>query len=136
MSRESSYTPASFPYKNVCVLEKWRWKTTFRFKIGHHLSRSVFIFNDINAEYGGTTYISRKSTHFVTKDKKLDWKAICICHKHGFNPSVMWEGDKTGWYHVILDNHRLIHRVLRAFRANGIKISVCGVRTYLIQSSD
>ena len=136
MSWQPSYSPASFPYKNVHVIGEWRWTTTFRFKVGHHLSRSTFVFDDINAESGGTIHVSRKRIHFITKDKKLDWKAICICHKHGFNHSVMWEGDKTGWHHVIFNNHRLIHRVLRVFRANGIKVSVHGVRTYLIQSSD
>jgi hypothetical protein len=127
----SSYNPASFPYRNVCVIDKWRWNTTFRFKIGNHFSRQTYKFDDNT----GDTYSSRCSFHFITKDRELNSKIISICNKNGFPHGLMWEGQKKGWYHVIINNHRMVHHVLRALRQANLKVFVWESKTYFVQSN-
>lgn len=126
------YVPDIFPYSNVQIIETWRWRTHFRFKLGTHLSRKTYVFDDLS----GQTYPVCNDIHFLTKDQKLDWKIIRILVKRQIRHGIMWEGHEKQWHHIIIHSHRMLHKVIRVLRNHGIQATLTSPNCYFVRNQD
>lgn len=127
MYTEESY-PNNFPYSldEVEIIEKWRWKTTFRWKKGH-LKRFKFYHDAINHHI----WRERPEVEFCFDNYDSQSKATNICHKQGFYHAVC--GMTNGYCSIWMD-HRLASRFIKALRKIGFKVTILNdSKKYLVK---
>jgi len=125
------YVPVPLPFQRVKVVNGTQRdaRKCFRFIHGNHLSRKHYWFDNLD----GQVWEEKRECHFITDDRETNRFIVRLCQRLGYRQKVMWEGSATNLYHVILPVVRLEHKLLKALRAQGFKITGRGPMIHLVR---